>query len=143
MQFGPTQSMACEKVESFGLAEQNIRRLKFGAFQNEFYVYLGNVNSAGGTNTLYLLTSSSPNSWPESGEPQEKAFQRRFIKHQEWKTDFSFQRSGDSVDFRAEGRTFRLTISSIYSALIGPNSVAIEICEERRKASGPKVQRGL
>jgi hypothetical protein len=124
-------SFKCEKVESFGLQQKNIRRLKYGAFQNKLYVYVGSVSSFGGMNNIYLLSSGASGSWPESGTMEEKDLQQRFNSAREWKRQASFQKSGDYIDFSFDGRSYRLTVSRIYSPLFGTNSVAIEICQQR------------
>jgi hypothetical protein len=129
--FDPYQAPNCEKVESFGLQQKSIRRLKYGAFHNKLYVYVGRVSSYGGKNNIYLQSSNNSRSWPNSGVIEENDFQQRYNNNHEWKYQSSFQKSGDYVDFSFNGQSYRLTVSRIYSPLFGANSIAIDICRLR------------
>jgi hypothetical protein len=124
---GARQSSACRPMESFGLAPRTARRLKYGPFQNQVYVYVGDISALGESNDLYLVISNT--SWPASGTTDPSAVRRSYDGYKGQKKSLAFQKRGDSLDFEYGGRKYRLTISQIYIALFGANKITVEICE--------------
>jgi hypothetical protein len=132
---------SCPVVESFGLDQRNIRRLKFEPFQGRVFVYVGDVHSVLWKTTKLFIVIGEGDSWPSSGKIEEADFYRRFNKiPNKNKVVLEVHRSGELTFFAYAGRRYRLTVTEVYAVLLGADKISIEICELQE--SGQKYLTG-
>ena len=115
----------CQKVEGFTLKQNSIRRLKYANFQNQVYVYLGDIETFQNSN-LYIFSDDS-NAWPSSGYMKESKFNRRIGSKD--KKILRFMKKNVSVIFEHGRDKYRLTIVDIYNILLGQDRAIVEICQ--------------
>ena len=96
-------NQACEVREAFGLAEHQSRQLQYARFRGRVWVRLESVSSLGGSDV--------------------------YIDIDKTRSTFKVNKKGDYYEFGYEGRRYRLTVTGIYSALVGPSKLAVEVCE--------------
>lgn len=121
---GPPQEVPCQKVESFGLEQYNVRKLKYERFRGEVFVYAGDVRALFGGTDVYVIIGKAP--LPDDGQVSESDIEKAssFIARKG-----SIKRRGDSIDFEHLGRKYRLTVTRIYTAVFGADKLAVSICE--------------
>ncbi|MCI0336793.1 MAG: hypothetical protein L0226_04405 [Acidobacteria bacterium] len=116
----------CQIVESFGLTQRSIRRLQYKPFQNQVFVYVGDIHYFGAS-SLYVFTDKS-DAWPATASIPESEVQKRIDKSSS-KEILRFKRTGQELYFGYGGKRYRLTVKQIYSVLFGADKIAVEICE--------------
>jgi hypothetical protein len=118
---------SCNKVESFGLYANSIRRLKYQAFRGRVYVYVGSVSSPRhGSTEVYLFSTDA--SAPADGKIDDPTFQRLWTEGAPLHQRVSIQGPGDSVTFPFNGAQYKLTVMHIYKALLGADEIVVEVC---------------
>ena len=118
---------SCSKVESFGVHNNSIRRLKYQAFRGRLYFYVGAINSPRrGSTQVYLFSTDA--SAPPDGSIDNATFQRLWKAATPLQEQESVQRPGDSFDFPYAGGQYKLTVSQIYKVLLGDDQVAVDVC---------------
>lgn len=123
----------CRKVESFGLEQRHIQRLKYESFQKKVFVYVGDIHTFKNTN-LYIFTADT--GWQDSGYIKESDFLRRYDAISgDKKLLLKVERRGDSVEFDCSGQKYRLIVNGLYKVLLGADKISVEICELRRSSS--------
>lgn len=124
------QTEKCREVESFGLVQRNIRRLKSEEFKGQVFVYIGDIKTFWGSSSLYVFVAN-PDSWPESGYIGESDFERRLNSiSPDVKRSLDVKRPGDHIDFDFAGRSYHLSVTKIYSVLLGDDKIALRICAQ-------------
>lgn len=123
-----SQTENCREVEAFGLVQRNIRRLKSEEFKGQVFVYIGDIKTLWGSSHLYVFVAS-PDQWPESGYIGESDFERRLNSiSPDVKRSLDVKRPGDHIDFDFGGRSYDLSVTKIYSVLLGDDKIALRIC---------------
>ena len=118
---------SCNKVESFGLYANSIRRLKYQAFRGRVYIDVGNVSSPRhGSTEVYLFSTDA--STPGDGKIDSATFQRLWNEASPLHQEASIQAPGDSVTFPYNGTQYKLTVLQIYKALLGADEIVVEVC---------------
>ena len=97
------QSPGCEVREAFGLEAHQARQLQYERLRGNVWVGVDEISTLNGSDV--------------------------YLKIGENRRDFKAQRKGDSLDFAYDGHRYRLTVTGIYSALVGPSKLAFEVCE--------------
>lgn len=121
-------SQVCRKVESFGLAAASIRQLKNHRFRNATFVHVGHIQ-AKKTIEVFVFRAS-PESWPSSGSTSPSEFQARLNTTGTSVLGRNRLSQGGSIAFHLSGSAYRLSLTRVFIALFGCNSVAIDICEQ-------------
>lgn len=117
---------SCNKVESFGLYANNLRRLKYSGFRGRVYVYVGPISKPQQGTEVYLF--STDGSAPPDGKIDYVTFQRLWGEGSPLRQAASIHAPGDSVTFPYGATQYRLTVQQIYKVLLGADEIVVDMC---------------
>lgn len=123
------QKPGCQIVESFGLDQRNIRRLKYEKFQNSICLYVGDIHYTWYDPTTVYIVVSSPEALPTGGMNPSEFGKRVGGIGDGNKWILKAGKQGDSTQFAFNGKNYRVTVKGIYASLLGTDKIAVEICE--------------
>lgn len=123
----PAKQPECRPVESFGLTENHIRRLKYPGFQDRVFVYIDDIRFMRKSELKLVIADKS--ALPASGAMQTGDFQERVQRLNAVSVQkLRVTTPGDSLDFTVNNTLYRLRIKKIYLVFFGSDKLAIEIC---------------
>jgi hypothetical protein len=127
--YAPSGVQGCQTVESFGLDQRSVRRLKYAGFQNNVSLYVGDIHYTWYSATTVYIIVSNPEALPAGGmSPSE--FSKRIggvSDGNRWVLRVNKQ--GDFTQFSYNGKNYRVTVKGVYASLFGTDRIAVEICQ--------------
>lgn len=130
----PAPAAACpRRVEYFGLKQEHVRRLRYGSFGGDVYVYVGDiVHPKSQPFDVHVFVDHS-NPWRLTNQKAETRVRERNFNGRvgaftdEW--TLKVRGPGSSRTFAYAGRRYTLTVKRVEVVLIGTDQIVLEICE--------------